>query len=164
MNTTTIKSKPVYFPTEIWNEIKSYMPKPEPPLVRCMNVSTEWCKRVLPELSKKAVAKQLREWSSETDPNRKYTPYFNEMTDPSSNRYKRMRREELCVLLARQIHYKIRNALGEWGVLYNYNEFDYMGWNPKEDIAPEVLIAYRETYKMMRRHIKLALQGETRFV
>lgn len=152
MNTTTIKSKSVYFPTELWDEIKSYMiTPPEPPLVRCMNVSTEWCRRVLPDLSKKEVAKQLRDWSSED------TPKFNEMTDPSNNRYKRTRREELCVLLAYAIHDKIRNALGEWGVLYNYNEFDYMGWNPKKNINPAILIAYRETYKMMKRHIKLAL-------
>ena len=105
MNTTTIKSKSVYFPTELWDEIKSYMiTPPEPPLVRCMNVSTEWCRRVLPDLSKKEVAKQLRDWSSED------TPKFNEMTDPSNNRYKRTRREELCVLLAYAIHDKIRNA------------------------------------------------------
>jgi hypothetical protein len=142
-----INTKPVYFPTELWDEIKSYIPAPEPPLVRCMNAFNEWNKVVLPHLPKKVVAQQLRECSSED------TPKFNEMTDPKENRYKRTTRAELCVMVARAMRDRIQNALGEWGVLYNYNEFDYMGWNPRTNIDPAILIAYRHIYKQLKKQI-----------
>lgn len=162
MNAQLNKSKPVYFPTELWNEIKSYIPAPEPPFVRCLDVLKEWRKKVLPHLPKKVVAQRLREWSSED------TPQFNEMTDPKENRYKRTTREDLCYKLSCRMRDRIRDALGELvleGGLYNYEGVlisstgeNYVGWNPRTNIDPAIIIAYRETYKQMKNEIKLYRQ------
>ena len=157
MNAQLNKSKPVYFPTELWNEIKSYIPAPESPFVRCLDVLNEWRKKVLPHLLKKVVAQRLREWSSED------TPEFNEMTDPKENRYKRTTREDLCVMLGYGMRDRIRDALAEW-VGDDLAEWDGNpntlkgSWKPRTNIDPAIIIAYRETYKQMKNEIKLYRQ------
>jgi hypothetical protein len=160
------ESKPVYFPTELWDEIKSYIPAPEPPFVRCMDALNEWTEIVLPHLSKKEVAQELRDWKLWTSFGH-LVVMFEEMTDPKDNRYKRETRKSLCEMF-RYVRYKIRDDLAEWAVggLYTYdgqkrplnNNIDIdtaegYWWNPKTNIDPAIIIAYRETYKRLKNEI-----------
>ena len=167
MNAQLNKSKPVYFPTELWNEIKSYIPAPEPPFVRCIKAFNEWSETVLPQLPKPVVAQRLREWTSEDDPLRKYSPEFNEMTDPKDKRYKRTTKESLSTHLVFQMRRNIAVAFAEYSEegLYTFSgdlittakneEYYYSGYNPKTNIDPAIIIAYRETYKRLKKEARL---------
>lgn len=133
MNTTTIKSKSIYFPTELWDEIKSYILTPEDKHSLCFRTADEWLGKVVLKQSKKQIARRLREWSSED------TPVFNEMTDPEDKRYKRHTKMCFFHMLAEIVGNSIRFA----------------DWNG----APHLLFGIRENYKKMKREIKLALQN-----
>lgn len=177
MNAQLNKSKPVYFPTELWNEIKSYIPAPEPPFVRCIKAFNEWAETVLPQLPKPVVAQRLREWTFPNDPLRKYSPQFNEMTDPREKLYKRTTKDSLSTHLVFQMRRNIGVAFAEYSEegLYTFdgdlintakneeyfktNGYYYSGYNPKTNIDPAIIIAYREIYKRLKKEIKLYRQS-----
>ena len=161
MNAQLNKSKPVYFPTELWNEIKSYIPAPEPPFVRCMDALNEWIEIVLPKLPKPVVAQQLRDWNLCMG---HHTLEFEEMTDTKDNRYKRTTKKDLCEMF-RYVRRKIRDDLAEWVgddlAEWDGNPYTLKGsWNPKTNIDPAFLIAYRETYKRLKKEIKQYQQSK----
>lgn len=132
MNTTTIKSKSIYFPTELWDEIKSYILTPEDKRMLCFRTADEWLEKVVLKQSKKQLAYRLREWSSED------TPVFCEMTDPEDKRYKRHTKMSFFYMLAEIVGNSIRFAR----------------WNGGH---PYLIFGVRENYKKMKREIKLAL-------
>ena len=157
MNAQLNKSKPVYFPTELWNEIKSYIPAPEPPFVRCIKAFDEWIETVLPQLPKPVVAQRLRDWNLCMG-----HLEFYEMTDPKDNRYKRTTKKGLCEMF-RYVRYKIRDDLAEWVgddlAEWDGNPYTLKGsWKPKTNIDPAIIIANRETYKLLKKEIKLYRQ------
>jgi hypothetical protein len=104
-----INTKPVYFPTELWDEIKSYIPAPKDKRTLCIDTADEWLEMVVRNQSKKRVAERLRNWSSEDNAK------FNDMTDPTTNRYKRTTKDEMVIMLSILVLNFIRKAFAEGG-------------------------------------------------
>jgi hypothetical protein len=123
-----------------------------------MDALNEWSETVLPQLPKPVVAQQLRDWNLSMG-----HIEFYEMTDPKDKRYKRTTKKDLCEMF-RYVRYKIRDDLAEW-VGDNLAEWDGNpntlkgSWKPRTNIDPAILIAYRETYKRLKKEIKLYRQS-----
>ena len=120
MNAQLNKTKPVYFPTELWREIKSYIPAPTDKRTLCIETADEWLEMVVRNQPKKKVAERLRDWSGED------TPKFNDMTDPTTNRYKRTTKDEMVIMLSILVLNFIRKAFAEGGeFLQNEARWNY---------------------------------------